>query len=282
MSLGETERGTPIEVNRALRDFSHVILTGGVGYHYFAGFSGGRKSICPGLASARTIAATHMLALDFEKGGRRAGVGAGLLEGNPVHEECERVAAMINPTFSVNAIVNDRGLATRVFAGDWLLAHREACRHYLGEHSKTIPGKRAIVIASCGGTPYDINLIQAHKTLDIAAGACEEGGTIILLAACSDGFGRSDFLKWFASENSAALEDRLRESYEVNGQTAWALMTKTERFRVLLVSEMDHNDVRRMGMNPVSSLDEAISGIDSKAEGFILPRGATLLPVLSS
>ena len=280
--LGETEKGTPIEVNRAVRDFTHVILTGGVGFHYFAGFSGGRKSICPGLASARTIAATHMLALDFENGGRQAGVGTGLLDGNPVHEECERVAALINPTFSINAIVDKQGLATRIFAGDWRVAHREACHHYLGDHSKTISEKRPIVIVSCGGTPYDINLIQAHKALDIAASACEERGTIILLAACTDGFGRSDFLKWFSSENSAALETRLGESYEVNGQTAWALMTKTERFRVLLVSEMDHDDVRQLGMRPVRSLDEAISEIDSQAEGFILPRGAALLPVLAS
>ena len=72
--------GTPIEVNRALKEFSKVILTGAVGFHYFAGFTGGRKSICPGLASARTIEATHMLALDFERGGRRAGVGSGLPE----------------------------------------------------------------------------------------------------------------------------------------------------------------------------------------------------------
>lgn len=282
MLLGETERGTPIEVNRALRDFSHVILTGGIGFHYFAGFTGGRKSICPGLASARTIAATHMLALDFEKGGRRAGVGISLLAGNPVHEECERVAAMINPTFSINAIVNEQGLANRLFAGDWRLAHREACLHYLGEHSKSISGKREVVIASCGGTPYDINLIQAQKALEMAANACVDGGTIIMLAACWDGFGRSDFLKWFSSKNSAALENRLRESYEVNGQTAWALMTKAERFRVLLVSELDDDDVRRMKMRPMRSLEEAIAGIDPEAEGFILPRGAALFPVLPS
>jgi nickel-dependent lactate racemase len=87
ISLGTTDRGTPVEVNRALKDFAHVIITGAIGFHYFAGFTGGRKSICPGLASARTIEATHMLALDFETGGRRAGVGTGLLEGNGVHEE---------------------------------------------------------------------------------------------------------------------------------------------------------------------------------------------------
>src|SRR2546421_7113563 len=65
VQLGAMEDGTPIEVNRALKDFSKIILTGAIGFHYFAGFTGGRKSICPGLASARTIEATHMLALVF-------------------------------------------------------------------------------------------------------------------------------------------------------------------------------------------------------------------------
>src|SRR5215831_16562196 len=97
MQIGTMERGAPIEVNRALQEFSKVIITGGVGFHYFAGFTGGRKSICPGLAAARTIEATHTLALDFERGGRRLGVGTGRLDGNAVSEECERVAQRVNP-----------------------------------------------------------------------------------------------------------------------------------------------------------------------------------------
>lgn len=277
--LGQTEGGAPIEVNRALRDFSRVILLGGIGFHYFAGFSGGRKSICPGLASARTIATTHMLALDFVKSGRRAGVGAGLLEGNPVHEECERVAAMINPAFSVNTVVDELGRAVRVFAGDWRHAHREACRYYLSERAINIASKRDVVVVSCGGSPYDINLIQAHKALEMAASACRDGGTIILLAECPDQFGRKDFLKWFTGSDAASLEGHLRQSYEVNGQTAWALLTKTERFRVLLISELNDEDVKRMGMIPSGSLPEAMSEVDPQAEGFILPRGAAFLPV---
>ena len=280
--LGTTKRGTPIEVNRRLREFTHVILTGGIGFHYFAGFTGGRKSICPGLASARTIAATHMLALDFENGGRRAGVGTGLLEGNAVNEECDRVAALIDPTFGINAIVDDSGRATQVFAGHWREAHREACDSYLSEHSIGIAEKQALVIASCGGYPYDINLIQAHKALDMAANACRDGGTIVLLAECSDGLGRSDFLKWFDSKDSATLEKRLRESYEVNGQTAWALLSKAEQYRVILVSQLEDEDVRRMRMKPARSLDEAMSGLASTTKGFIMPHGAALLPILST
>src|SRR5258705_3933959 len=108
ISLGTTERDTPVEVNRALKDFSQVIITGAIGFHYFAGFTGGRKSICPGLASARTIEATHRLALDFVNGGRPDRVGMGLLDGNAVHHECERVAGLIEPRFSINSGVDDR------------------------------------------------------------------------------------------------------------------------------------------------------------------------------
>ena len=280
--LGTTDRGTPVEVNRALKDFSHVVITGAIGFHYFAGFTGGRKSICPGLASARTIEATHMLALDFETGGRRAGVGTGLLDGNAVHEECERVAALIQPRFSINSVVDDRGRAVRVYAGEWRTAHRAGCREYLANHSRKIDKKRDVVIVSCGGSPHDINLIQAHKALDMAANACTDGGTIVLLAECRDGFGHPAFLKWFGEKDSRALEARLRDAYEVNGQTAWSLLTKAERYRIILVSELAADDAKRMRLVPARSLAEALEHAGADADGYILPRGAALLPLIEA
>ncbi len=278
IQIGTAERGTPIEVNRALKDFSKVIITAAVGFHYFAGFTGGRKSICPGLAAAGTIEATHMLALDFERGGRRAGVGAGMLDGNAVNEECERVAGVIAPAFSINAIVDEHGHPEKVYAGHWRSAHRRACEDYLANHSVQISEKRDVVIVSCGGAPYDINMIQAHKTLDMAAHACVDGGLIILLAECSDGLGRPDFMKWFDSSDSRALEKRLRESYEVNGQTAWALLTKTEMIGVHLITNLSDDEVRRMKMIPARSIHEALSLVTSNARGYIMPRGAAALP----
>jgi lactate racemase len=279
IQLGRTERGSPVEVNRALKDFAKVILTGGVGFHYFAGFTGGRKSICPGLASAKTIEATHMLALDFERGGRRDGVAAGLLNGNAVSEECERVAALIDPSFLVNTVVDDRGRPEQVFAGDWREAHARACEAYVSRHAQSIKEKREVVIASCGGWPHDINMIQAHKALDMAAHACVEGGTLVLLAECRDGLGRPDFLKWFELADSRALENRLRDGYEVNGQTAWALLTKTERFRVHVVSQLPEENVRTMRMIPARSIDQALTAFSTNAKGYLMPRGAALLPV---
>jgi lactate racemase len=280
--FGTTERGTPIELNRALKDFSHVVITGAIGFHYFAGFTGGRKSICPGLASSRTIEATHMLALDLEKGGRRQGVGTGRLDGNAVHEECERIAAMVKPSFGINAVVDERGRAVRVYAGDWRAAHREGCREYLADHSATIEGRREIVVASCGGSPYDINLIQAHKTLEMAVRACKEGGTIILLAECRDGLGRSDFLKWFADKDSHALLLRLGKAYEVNGQTAWSWLTKAERYRIHLISELPDEEVRQMRTIPARSVREVIDDLPAGVQGYIMPRGAALLPRIES
>jgi nickel-dependent lactate racemase len=282
VSLGTTDRGVPVQVNRALTEFSKVLLLGGINFHYFAGFTGGRKSICPGLASAETIERTHMIALDFERGGRKAGVGTGLLDGNAVHEECERVAQLVRPAFGINTVVDELKRVVRLYCGDWKLAHRVGCEAYLKDHSVAIKAKRECVVVSCGGFPQDINLIQAHKALEMASHACEDGGSIILLAECRDGLGRSDFLKWFDSTDSAALENRLAEKYEVNGQTAWSLLTKAERFKVQLVSLLHDADVRHMRMEPARSLEEALRKIDSYREGFIMPRGAAVFPRLAS
>ncbi|HEY0379003.1 MAG TPA: nickel-dependent lactate racemase [Pyrinomonadaceae bacterium] len=280
IQLGATAHGSPAEVNRALKEHDHVVLTGGINFHYFAGFTGGRKSVCPGLASARTIEATHILAMDFGRGGRRDGVGTGLLDGNAVHEECERVAGEVAPSFLVNAVTDERGRAVRVYAGDWRSAHRRGCEEYLAEHSVEIEERRALVVASCGGWPWDINLIQAHKSLEMAAHACREGGDIVLLAECGDGLGRADFLKWFEAADSRALETTLRERYEVNGQTAWSLLVKAEKYRVHLISSLADEDVRRMCMTPARTVDEALARVDQNVQGYLMPRASSLLPVV--
>lgn len=218
-----------------------------------------------------------MLALDLETGERRQGVDTARLSGNVVHEECERIAAMVAPAFSITTEVDDRGRAVKLYSGDWQASHQAACEKYLLTHSVLIDQQRALVIVSSGGFPYDINLIQAHKALDMAAKACHDGGTIVLLAECGDGLGRPDFLKWFAERDSQSLGTRLRHSYEVNGQTAWALLAKAERYRVHLISRLPEEDVRLMRMIPARSLNEALSHLPD-ATGYIMPRGAAVLP----
>lgn len=277
IKIGETTRGISIELNRALLEHDRVILVGVVTFHYFAGFSGGRKMICPGLGSSRTISETHKLAFDFERKTRRAGVDLARLEGNAVHEEFTEIAAKVNPAFAINTIVGDAGEATEIFAGNWKTAHERACEFYAATHTIEIAEKRDVVIVSSGGAPLDANMIQAHKALETAARACTDGGTIIFLAECADGLGRSDFLKWFEAENSRQLAEVLCRRYRVNGQTAWSLLTKAERFDVQIVTSLSTDETSRMRLRKAENFNAAVSEIDKDSKGYILPCGGSFL-----
>ena len=276
--IGETSGGIPVELNWLLTEIDHVILVGGVTFHYFAGFTGGRKLICPGLASAATISATHKLAFDCATRSRALGVGPGLLDGNPVHEAFNEAAGMINPSFAVYTVVNDAGDAVDMFCGHWERSHRAACDAYARSHVIDLAEKRSLVVASCGGFPHDINAIQAHKALDAASRVCLDGGTIVLLAECSEGLGRDDFLSWFEAPSSRELAARLCEDYRVNGQTAWSLLKKTERYRVLVMTDLSAESVRAMRMEKFTGAADIQSLISGHGSGYILPFGAKFLP----
>jgi nickel-dependent lactate racemase len=273
--VGETSGGIPVELNRALMDFDHVVLIGGVTFHYFAGFTGGRKLICPGLASSRTIAATHKLAFDCETKERRAGVGSGKLDGNAVHEAFVEAASFAKVSFAINTIVDSSGAATEVFCGDWISSHQAACDKYADDNTINIAEKRDLVIVSCGGYPYDLNLIQAHKALEVASHACREGGTILFLAECADGLGRDDFLKWFDSENSDQTAEQLCEKYQVNGQTAWSLMKKAEKFDIRIVSELDTETTGRMRLRSMRPDEIERAGMNASS-GYLIPRASKI------
>ncbi|MGB2912693.1 MAG: nickel-dependent lactate racemase [Pyrinomonadaceae bacterium] len=276
--LGETSGGIPIELNRAVTMYDRVILVGGVNFHYFAGFTGGRKLICPGLASTRTVSGTHKLAFDCTTLDRRDGVDTGVLDGNAVHEAFMEAVATISPAFAINTITNEAGEATDIFCGDWVTSHLAACDAYAAGHTVRIAERRNVVIASCGGYPHDINLIQAHKTLEAASHACNEGGTIILIAECPDGLGREDFLDWFSAPNSRDLAARLCNKYQVNGQTAWSLLQKAERFDIKIVTSLDEAQTEKMRLTniSVSSLITHHSSLITSSSGFIIPNGAKI------
>lgn len=274
--VGETSGGIPVELNRALTEFDRIVLIGGVSFHYFAGFTGGRKLVCPGLASSKTISATHKLAFDCEKMDRREGVGTAMLDGNAVHEAFMEAAWNVKIDFAVNTIVNDAGDVTDVFCGDWIGSHRAACDEFVESHTVSIPEKRDLVIASCGGYPFDINLIQAHKSLEAASHACSDGGTIVLLTECRDGLGRDDFLNWFAAADSSELAVKLCEKYQVNGQTAWSLLKKAERFRIAMMSTLDDAAVRSLRCEKIDA-GEVQQHINEKTRGYFIPSASKLL-----
>jgi lactate racemase len=281
VKLGQTSRGTPVELNRRLLEVDHVIALGAITFHYFAGFSGGRKAIVPGCASARTIRANHLLSFDLEKLQKREGVASSVLDGNAVHEDMVEAVSMLNPSFLVNTIINSQNEIAAVYAGHWHDAHRRGCAEYNMAHAVPIERRRSEVIVSCGGTPRDLNMIQSHKALEHAATALEPGGTMIAIAECSQGLGRNDFLDWFVPGGSTATAHKLLQGYQVNGQTAWGLRKKSETFRVLLVSSLNSEVVQQMGLEPHTSLESALATLDRR-DGYIIPNGLTTLPQITN
>lgn len=277
--LGETSGGIPVELNRALVEHDHVIIVGGVSFHYFAGFTGGRKLICPGLGSVRTISETHKLAFDCETRSRRAGVDTGVLDGNAVHEAFMEVVEQIDPVLAISTIINEAGDAVDLFCGNWRTSHRAACEAYAANHTIRIQEKRDLVVVSCGGYPHDINLIQAHKALDAASRVCRDGGTILMIAECGDGLGRSDFLKWFEAANTSDLAKRLCEKYQVNGQTAWSLLKKAERFDIRIVTGFDAETAGAMRLKKMEPADAVNLVKNNSAPAFIIPSGAKIAVV---
>ncbi len=275
-SIGTTMRGTSVILNRRLIEADRVIVVGAISLHYIAGFSGGRKAILPGCAAERSIQANHLLSFDLEKLEKRSGIASGSLDGNPVHEDMLEAVGMLNPSFLVNTVLDANNEIVAVYAGHWRDAHLRGCEEYLASHTVAVDERRPLVIVSASGAPRDINLIQSHKAMEHASQVLAEGGTMIALAECAQGLGRDDFLRWFAPGGARATALMLMDDYKINGQTAWGLRRKTERFRLLLVSALDADVVRHMGLEPHATLESALSVVQPQP-GYIMPNGLTTL-----
>ena len=282
--LGDTARGIPVEINRTVAEADRLILTGAVTFHYFAGFGGGRKSLLPGVSSRRSCMASHFALLNKgEASGRHPKAVTGNLEGNPVHEAMIEACGMRPPDFILNTVLTPDKRILAAFAGDWRSAHLDGCRFYADSFSYPIARKSDLVVVSCGGFPKDINLIQAHKSMEYASRALKPGGVMILLAECRDGYGHATFFNWFRCASCQDLEAALRKRYEINGQTAWSVKEKAERFRVYLVSQLPPAEVAAMGMipaeTPQQALELALPGLPEDFTAYLIPEGGVVLPV---
>jgi nickel-dependent lactate racemase len=213
------------------------ILAGRLSYHYCAGFGGGRKLIAPGLCGRDTVTALHRRTLaNIDPSGRWRGRTAEL-DDNPLHEALEAAAGRVGADFALHAAVDCEGRVVGVVAGDLLRSHAVACRQYDQTFGARIDGPQPLVIASCGGWPFDVNLYQAHKSIDMAFRAVAPGGTIVLLAACEEGWGPGSFVRWLAIGTLAEHRDRLAGDFEVAGHTTYALKWKATQCRIVIVSE---------------------------------------------
>lgn len=282
--IGTTSNGIKVSINRKAVEADHLILTGTIGFHYFAGFGGGRKSVLPGIASRKACMASHFTVLNPGEGsGKNPLAVTGNLAGNPVHQAMVEGCALAQPAFILNTVLAADKRIVAAFAGDWREAHEAGCRYYREHFAYPLVEKGDLVIASCGGFPKDINLIQAHKSMEYGVQALKDGGVMILLAECRDGFGNGTFFNWFRHKKLDEFEATLRAQYEINGQTAYSLLQKAQRFRIILVSRFPGHQVEEMGMLPAQTLDEAmLLALDLLPEGwryYLMPEAGSVLPV---
>jgi len=277
--VGTTRSGTLVRVNAALREHDRVILTGGAGFHYYAGFSGGRKALVPGLAARDTVTRNHLRALSAT-GARAPGARAGRLARNPVHRDMVEGAALVSADFLLNTVLDEQGACEAVFAGHWRRAHEAACRYLRATRVLRVE-PRDFVLASAGGEPADIDLIQAHKAYEAAVGAVRPGGPVILVARCRKGAGHPDFLPWFRFRSEPELVRELKRNFQVYGQTALSWLRKTRSHPLILVSGLPADLVRSLGAEPAADLEQALrivrEIVGPAARGWLLDGGARTL-----
>lgn len=285
VSIGRTRGGHEMRISRRAVEAQRLVLLGAASYHYHAGFGGGRKSLIPGLASRATIAYNHSLTLDPDQDRIRPGVEIGRLEGNPVAEEMLEGARLHPPDFIVNTVLTPDGQLAGVFAGEMDLAHRAACRLVAQINRVDIRRQADFVIADAGNAA---NWIQGHKALFNASRAVHDRGWVILVAPCPEGLGNERFRYWVTQPAVADIFRGLRQSPEVNGQTA--LSTRLRGARAILVTRLSARDAADLGIRTASDRETAIRQVlaELKRVGikkpayYLMPEAMAVVPFFGS
>lgn len=276
--VGTTSFGTEVRINKRALEADHIICTGSVVHHFFAGFGGGRKAIFPGIAAYESIRQNHSLMLDPH-------AMIGHLEGNPIYEDQVEGVEMCRPTFLLNVVLNSDKEFTGVFAGDYILAHKEACKFVDQQNGVIIEEEAPIVIATCGGFPKDINIYQSQKTMDNAVKAVKEGGCVILLAECREGSGSALFDQTVkAFDSIQAIEDSVRADFQIGRHKAYAVTRLMKKADFLLLSKMEDAVAKEAFFTPVHSVEEALILAEEKvgkdAKIILMPHGSYTVPIL--
>ena len=186
--LGKTENGTPVHINTTYLEADLKITTGLIEPHLMAGYSGGRKAICPGIASVETMKVMHGPELmEHPKS------AVGILDGNPFHKEATEIARMAGVDFNLNVAIDKHRSITGIFAGELVESHRVGAAFVEKQAKVTLPAPADAVVVSSAGYPLDSTFYQAIKGLLTAVEIVKQGGSILLVAACSEGIGSKPF-----------------------------------------------------------------------------------------
>lgn len=255
ISLGMTQRGTPVYANRRFTKSDLKIVVGNIEPHHFAGFSGGYKTASIGLGGRQTINANHTMLIE-------PGAQIAHFEGNPLREDLDEAGDLIGVHFALNAVLNsDLKIVHALFGAPRAV---ELAGIPLSRAVCQLPPSGMqpydLVIASVGGMPKDINFYQAQKALTHAALFVREGGIIILAAACPEGSGSQSYEAFMQEVDSiqGVYEKTRRVGFRVGPHKALQVARIAEHASLIVVSEMEPVLVRRLLMTPAATMEDAL------------------------
>ena len=261
ISLGFLPSGAELRINRIAAEADFLCAEGFIEPHFFAGFSGGRKSVLPGIAARRTVMANHCARFIADPHSR-----TGITEDNPIHRDMMAAARMAGLAFILNVVLNSEKKVICAVAGDCEQAHAEG-RAFLNRFCRVDAVPADIVISTNGGYPLDQNIYQAVKGMTAAEATVKPGGVIIMLARSDDGHGGRVFYETFRDEKDLKrmTETFLGRAPEETVPDQWqsqVFARMLQKASVIYVSEAPDEIVRDLHMIPAHSLEEALAEAD--------------------
>jgi nickel-dependent lactate racemase len=280
--LGTTKtHGNKVFVNRVFAEAGVRVLLGDVGFHYYAGYGGGRKSVLPAVCGEETIKHNHSMLL-------HANARTGNLDDNPVHQDMTEAAKLAKVDFIVNVVTNTKGEIVKAFAGDLEQAFLEAVKLVNEMYRITVDRRADIMVVSAGGYPADMNLYQAYKALDNALDAVKRGGVIILVAECPEGHGNQVFYDWMTRLGDLKnVEREIKRNFVLGGHKAYYLLKALQNHQIILVSSMpDYYATSIFKLKTARAVNdafaEALKIVGSASRVWAMPQGSCTLPVFKA
>ncbi|MGD1819065.1 MAG: nickel-dependent lactate racemase [Pleomorphochaeta sp.] len=257
VKIGILPSGGECILNKLIIDADLLVSEGFIEPHFFAGFSGGRKSVLPGVANRRTVLANHCSEFINDDNSR-----TGILENNLIHKDMVWAARNANLAFIVNVVINEKKEVIYAVSGDMEQAHQAGCK-FLNTLCKVDANVSDIVITTNGGYPLDQNIYQAVKGMTAAESTVKQDGVIIMLAKSNDGHGGEGFYRQLADEPDIKKTMDLFMSRKRNETVSDQWQTQIflrilMKARVIYVSEAEKALIEQMHMIPASSIEEAL------------------------
>lgn len=261
VEVGTLPSGGKLLINKVAKEADLLISEGFIEPHFFAGFSGGRKSVLPGVSSAVTVMANHCSEFIDSEYAR-----TGILDGNPIHKDMIYAAETAKLAFIVNVVLDEDKKVIKAYAGHFNEAHREGCR-FVDQLSGVDAKPADIVISTNGGYPLDQNIYQSVKGMTAAEATCNPGGVIIMVTSCADGHGGQSLYDAFAGgEDKEIIMKRFldtpRDETIPDQWEAQILCRILLKYKVILVTEAPKQMVEDMQMEYAQNVDEAIKMAD--------------------